>query len=88
MKHFPQLLGLVSGCSPGPKSAPVRFMCMFSYVQYGCCMLDIAYIVMATNVCCNCIFQIYRLFHLDVACFYLDVAYVTVAIGVCCKCMF
>jgi hypothetical protein len=43
---------------------------------------------MAIHVCCRCVFQIFKLFHLDVACFHLDIAYVAAAIHVCCKCIF
>ena len=50
--------------------------------------LDVAYVAVAIHVCCKCVFQMFQLFHLDVACFHLDAAYVAEAIPVCCKCMF
>jgi hypothetical protein len=50
--------------------------------------LYIAYVAMAIHVCCRCVFQIFQLFHLDVACFHLDISYVVAAIHVCCKCIF
>jgi hypothetical protein len=59
-----------------------------SAVSNVCCKLDVAYITKAIHVCCKCVFQIFQLFHLDIACFHLDVAYVVVAIHVCSKCMF
>jgi energy-converting hydrogenase Eha subunit C len=52
------------------------------------CKLDVAYVAKAIHICCKCVFQMFQVFHLDVACFHLDVAYVAVAIHVCSKCIF
>jgi hypothetical protein len=38
--------------------------------------LNVAYVAMAIYVCCKCVFQIFQLFHPNIACFYLDIAYV------------
>jgi hypothetical protein len=57
---------------------PMRLRCMFH--------LDVAYVAMTIHICCECFFQMFQLFHLDVVCFHLDVAYVGMAICVCSKC--
>jgi hypothetical protein len=36
-------------------------------------------VAVVVYVCCNSIFQMFQLFHLDVACFHLDIAYVAMA---------
>jgi hypothetical protein len=54
------------------------------------CKLDVAYVAKAIHICCKCVFQMFQVFHLDVACFHLDVAYVAVLYtyvpSVCFKC--
>jgi hypothetical protein len=36
-------------------------------------------VAVVVYVCCNSIFQMFQLFHLDVTCFHLDITYVAMA---------
>ena len=74
-------------------------------VSYGCCrcfisMLqkyigDVACVAMDTHVCCKCMFQVFELFHMNVAIVLfgcckvdLDVPCVTIVSHICCKFIF
>ena len=60
----------------------------YKFGQYKFVATRRQFILDSPLVYCKCIFQKFRLFHLDVACFHLDIVYVAVAIRVCCNCMF
>jgi hypothetical protein len=47
--------------------------------------LDVAYVLVATYICCKRLFKIFHTFRTYVASVYLDVAYVAFDIHICCK---
>jgi hypothetical protein len=56
------------------------------YVASCKCLSEVIYVAMTIHVCCNCIFQKFRVvFKSILQVFYLNIAYVVVAIHICSK---